>query len=151
MTRIYNKEPSLCLWFFWQLQAFYLIYLAIFVSKFSYWFKIVNPCFVTSKIVYKLSLIEFGKHFEQLLRSLYLCPPPLFFCSTVNVCSIHLAEIVRTFKIRFKMQCTCNSNMPTGLAISRILYLPSLSIISLILETFALPVTVTGWPDFAAS
>lgn len=40
------------------------------------------------------------------------------------------------------------SDMLTALAISQIAYLPFLLIISLTLEIFAMPVTVTGWPYF---
>ena len=42
------------------------------------------------------------------------------------------------------MKCTCDGEMPTLLAMSCIVYLPSLSIISLILETVAIPVTIAG-------
>lgn len=39
----------------------------------------------------------------------------------------------------------------TALVISRILYLPLLSIFFLTFDTFVLPVTVTGKPDYATS
>lgn len=58
---------------------------------------------------------------------------------------INRAEIVRIFKIHFKMKSIHDSDIPTGLAVSQIVYLPSLSIISLTFETFALSVTITCW------
>lgn len=70
--------------------------------------------------------------------------------SFVYNCGIQKAEILSTFKIRFKLKCT-DSNMPTALEILRIVYLSSLSVISLTFETFPLPVTVTGRSSFAAS
>lgn len=39
------------------------------------------------------------------------------FWSSVNKYSIHLAEIVSTYKLRFKMKCTGDSDMLTALAI----------------------------------
>lgn len=38
------------------------------------------------------------------------------FWSSVRNCSIHLAEIVSTYKLRFKMKCTGDSDMLTALA-----------------------------------
>lgn len=68
------------------------------------------------------------------------------FWSSVNICNIHMAEIFRTFKIRFKMKCTRDSDKPTSLVISGIVYLLSLSITFIICncETFALPVTANA-------
>ena len=62
-----------------------------------------------------------------------------------------MALIVRTSKILFRMKFTLDSEMPTALATYRIVYLPSLSVISLALETLVNPVAVTGRPDFAES
>jgi hypothetical protein len=62
-----------------------------------------------------------------------------------------MVEVFRSFKIRIKMKCISNSNLPTLLAISQIVYLPLLSIIYFTFERVALPVAVTGQPDFAAS
>ena len=59
------------------------------VSNFPYWFAIVSPCFVTRYNVRKLSLIEFGKHFEQSLSGLYYYTVPVFW-SSVNVCCISI-------------------------------------------------------------
>lgn len=39
------------------------------------------------------------------------------FWSSVNKCSIHLAEVVSTYKLRFKMKCMSDSYMLTALAI----------------------------------
>lgn len=71
--------------------------------------------------------------------------------SSINICGIHMAEIFRTFIIRFKMKYTLQSGMPAALAMSRIEYLQSLSIISGIFETFASHFTVTVRSDFDAS
>lgn len=62
------------------------VQLTIFCFHFFNWFRIVNLCFVTSKNICKLSLIELGKHFYQLLGGLYSYP----FWSSVNICSILL-------------------------------------------------------------
>lgn len=45
----------------------------------------------------------------------------------------------------------CTRDTATALVISRILYLPLLSIILLTFDTFVLPGTVTGKPDYARS
>ena len=71
--------------------------------------------------------------------------PVLVICQ--YICGIHLTEIFRTciFKIRLKMKYTHDDDMPTFLAISRIWYLPSLSLpcTFLTLEAFALSVRAT--------
>ena len=51
----------------------------------------------------------------------------------------------------FRIKCTLDSDMLKALAISRIVYLPSLSIISLTFETLILPVAATSRPDSVAS
>ena len=53
--------------------------------------------------------------------------------------------------MRFRMKCTLDGDMPTAFAISRIVYLPLLSIIFLTFETLVLPVASTGRPDFVLS
>lgn len=57
------------------------------------------------------------------------------FWSFVNICGILLTEIVSTFKIRFEIKFTRESDMTTSLAILRIVYLPSSSIMSMTFET----------------
>lgn len=72
------------------------------------------------------------------------------FSNCLAVCTwqhSHLAEIVRTLKIRFKMKCIRVSKMPAAWTISRTVYLPS----RLTIETFALPVNVKVRPDLNAS
>ena len=49
------------------------------------------------------------------------------------------------------MKCTLDSDMPTALAISQTVSLPSLSMISLTFETLFRSVVFTAHPDFAAS
>lgn len=75
----------------------------------------------------------------------------IFFWSFVNIYCVHLTESFRTFKIRFIIKCNRDSNMPTALETLRIVYMSSLSIISMAFEAFVMPVKVTGQPDFAAS
>ena len=58
--------------FFWQQQARFS--LPFLISKFSYCFEIVNPCFVSSQTVRKLFLIEFGNIFKHLLNGLRSYP-----------------------------------------------------------------------------
>ena len=71
-------------------------------------------------------------------------------CTYVSL-PVTLAEIFCTFKIHFRIKCALDSDMPTDLAISRFLYLPSVSIISLTFETLVFSDAVTGHPDFVAS
>ena len=74
----------------------------------------MHRCLITSKNVCKLPLVELWKLFEPFLA---FCTHTLF-CLFVNRWGIHLAEIARTFKIRFRMKCTLHSDMLTVLAIS---------------------------------
>jgi hypothetical protein len=73
-------------------------YLMLHNTSFSDWFEIVYPCFFTSNIVSKLSLIGFGKYSEQLLNVLHC----YMFSSTVTICGIHLAEMFLTLKYASK-------------------------------------------------
>ena len=50
--------------------------------------------------------------------ALTVCTFTLFVHLSING-GIHLAEIFRTFNIRFRMKCTLDSDMPTALVISR--------------------------------
>ena len=72
------------------------------------------------------------------------------FCSSVNRCGTHLAEIFLTFKCFFKIRWTVDSDMPTFRAISRTVNLASPSMISFILETISLRDADFGLPDFGA-
>lgn len=114
--------------FSWQLQIFYRAQLAIFCFQCFQLFEIVNPCFVTSNniCIYTFSLKQ--RHIFSIAQCLYLYS--FLVTVDIHVCCIHLAEIfLNTFKIRFKMNITRDSDMPTALAISRIVYLPSLYIL----------------------
>lgn len=115
--------------------------------NFSDLLKIVNPRFVTSNNVCKLSLIEVQKHFEQWLSVQYSYPS-LVICQYKGYPSGRkLWQIQNTLQNEMHR----DSDMPTALAISRIVYLSSLSIISQYFKTFVLPVTVPSRPDFVAS
>lgn len=57
-----------------------------------------------------MSLIDFGGHF--FCKCLAVRPRTNFW-SSVNICGIHLAEFVRSFKMCFKMEYTCDSDIPT--------------------------------------
>lgn len=46
--KICNEEPSICQWFFRQLQAFYRVLVRDFRFNLTYWFEIVSACFVIS-------------------------------------------------------------------------------------------------------
>lgn len=61
-------------------------------------------CFVTSK-------------FGRLLSSCLPVCIRIHFLSSVNKCSIYLAEIVSSYKLPFKMKCTGDRDMLTALAI----------------------------------
>lgn len=150
--RICNKEPSLCLWFSWQLQAFYCVLPVIYCFQFfflvrnsEYWTHVLSLVTILANCVW-LNWLNLGNIFSNCLAVCYrTC-----IWSSVNICAIHLAEIFLTFKIRKKIIFIRKSTILKALVISRIVYLPSLSIISLTFETVALSVTVTCRPEFAA-
>lgn len=71
---------------------------------FSYWFKMLNPCFVTSYNICKIPLFKCWKQFQQLLKNA-LYQNQSFVLLSVAICVIHIAEIFLTFEIRFKMKC----------------------------------------------
>lgn len=98
------------------------------VSSFSYWFKIVNPCFVTYTFCNCLWL-NLGNRFNNCFA---VCTRIRFWS---YICGIHQAEI---FFRRLKIKCTRNSDMPTALAIWQNVYLSSFWIILLTFETFVL-------------
>lgn len=122
MRRIYNKVPSLCLWFFGNYMHrpstvfTQLCLVSIFLTGSKQ-----GPATI-------LSLIKFCCYTYQLYQYSFLF---LVICQYIN---IHLAQIFRTFKIRLKNKCT--RDFFTWLGVSAI---------------YLLPVTVNGWPDFAAS
>ena len=91
-------------------------------------------------------LSYFGNIWSSFLATLTRC----LFCSSVNRCGTHLAEIFLTFKCFFKIRWTVESDMPTFRAISRTVNLASPSMISFILETLSLRDADFGLPDFGA-
>ena len=103
-----------------------------FVSNFSYWFKILNPCFVNA---WKLSMIKFGTHLMKLFCGLQ---------SHIVFIRYPFGRNISNCKIRFKIKCVRDNNMPTVLSTSQILYIPSFPMIVLTFETFALLVTYTA-------
>lgn len=124
MRRTCNKEPS-----FGNYKPTVFNKSCI-VSKYSYWFEIVYPFFFTTNN----TCINFTNKLwlnlgNNLAITQWFVLVPIFW-SSINIWDIPLAEIFRTFKIRFKIKCTHDSDMSTALATSRIVYLPSLSIIS---------------------
>lgn len=80
------------------------------------------------------------KHFEQLLGGSYIYQ---FYLSSVKFYVIHSAEIYRNYKIRCKMKCFRDNDMPTTLKMWRSLYFLWLPIIFLILH-------VTNQPSLTA-
>lgn len=140
MRRICNIEPSLCLWFFKTIGSLPCL---VSIILFCYYFKIMNQCVFTSYNIYKLSLFEFGKHFLAIQWRFVLVP--IFGHLSIYAISIWQKSFVHS-KIRFKMKCTRDSDKPTSLVISGIVYLLSLSITFIICncETFALPVTANA-------
>ena len=91
-------------------------------------------------------LSYFGNIWSSFLATLTRC----LFCSSVNRCGTHLAEIFLTFKCFFKIRWTVENDMPTFCAISRTVNLASPSMISFILETISLRDADFGLPDFGA-
>lgn len=71
--------------------------------------------------------IKFKKYFSNCLT---VCSHTLF-QSSANSCGIHPAEL-SFFQIRFKLKCTLHNERLTALVTSRIVYLSSLSIVSLL-------------------
>lgn len=85
----------------------------------------MSPCFVTSNNSFKLSLIEYGKYFLQLLSCLFSYSSLAI--SKYNVCGIHRAEIFCTLKVSFKIKWTLSYDRSTALTVSQIMYLSLLS------------------------
>lgn len=108
------------------------------VSNFSYWFERVNPCFVTSSnLIFAICLwMNLGDIFSTVCT-----------CTRFSViCKYMRYPTGRNLSyFRFGMKCTRYSDMLTALASSRIVYLPSLSNISLRLlrHLNALPLAVS--------
>lgn len=121
-----------------------------FVSKFAYQFEIVNSCFVISNNICKMSSVEFRKHFQPLRCELYSHPGFLVFFvfGHLSILRYQSGRNRSYFQYTLQNEIHPASDMPTALAISRMVYLPSLLNVCLTFGTFALPVTVTGRPDF---
>lgn len=96
------------------------------VFNFSDWFEMHTYDFVIGKIIAKLLWL---KHFSSSLAV----------CILVSISNCAAAIWQKSFVLQNEM------------AISRILYLPSLLIVFLIFKIFDLPVTVKGWPCFVVS
>ena len=91
-------------------------------------------------------LSYFGNIWSSFLATLTRC----LFCSSVNRCGTHLAEIFLTFKCFIKIRWTVDSDMPIFRAISRTVNLASPSMISFFLERISLRDADFGLPDFGA-
>lgn len=87
--------------------------------------------FVTINNIFKLPLIELGKYFQQLLSCLYSYP-----CLAISQNNVHRAEIFCTLQVRFKIECTLDYDRSTALTVSKIMYLPSLSIFPNFLDIY---------------
>jgi hypothetical protein len=62
----------------------------------------MNPSFITCNDIGKLFFVIFWQHLKQFLATLTRC----LFCSSVNRCDTHPAEIFLTFKCFFKIKLT---------------------------------------------
>ena len=100
----------------------------------------MDPGFITCDDIGKLLFVIFWNIWSSFLATLTRC----LFCSSVNRCGTHLAEIFLTFKCFFKIRWTVDSDMPTFPAISRTVNLASPSMISFILVTISL----RFWPTW---
>lgn len=113
--------------FFWQLQIFYRAQLAIFCVQGFQLFEIVNPCFVTSNniCIYTFSLKQ--RHIFSIAQCLYLYS---FLVICRYTCMLYPSgrNLFKYFQNSLQ-NITRDSDMPTALAISRIVYLPSLYIL----------------------
>ena len=139
---------SLCTqWTFGNYWAFAVFSGPDLIANLSDGLKIMDPGFITCDDIGKLLFVIFWKHLKQLFG--HFNPLPLF-CSSVNRCGTHLAEIFLTFKCFFKIRWNVDSDMPTFRAISRTVNLASPSMISFILETISLRDADFGLPDFGA-
>lgn len=118
-----------------------------FALNFSCWLEIWNT-FLLPVTIFSNSL-KFN--LENIFSNCLVSCTPNRFWSSVNICDFNLTEIFHTFQIGFKMKCTRNGHIPTALIILLIVYMPSLSTITLTFETFTLLVTTKGRPDIAAS
>ena len=86
-------------------------------------------------------LSYFGNIWSSFLAALTRC----LFCSSVNRCGTHLAEIFLTFKCFFKIRWTVDSDMPSFRAISRTVNLASPSMIFFILETISYEMQILAY------
>ena len=69
-----------------------------FIAKLSDGLKIIDPIFITCDDIGKLLFVTSLKHLKHILVTLSRC----LFCSSVNRCGTHLANIFQTFKCFFK-------------------------------------------------
>ena len=97
----------------------------------------MDPRFIICDDIANCFLSYFGNIWSSFLATLTRC----LFCSSVNRCGTHLAEIFLTFKCFFKIRWTVDSDMPT------FRHLASPSMISFILETISLR-DADFWPTW---
>ena len=116
------------------------------IANLSNGLKIMDPSFITCDYIGKLLFVISWKHLKQLLATLAHC----LFCSSVNRCGTHVADIFHTFKCFFKIRLTVYKDMPTFRAISRTVNLAYSSMIFFIFETIFLRDANFGEPDFGA-
>ena len=79
------------------------------IANLSDGLKIMDPGFITCDDIGKLLFVIILKIWSSFLATLTRC----LFCSSVNRCGTHLAEIFLTFKCFFKIRWTVDSDMPT--------------------------------------
>lgn len=110
MKRIRSKEPSLCLWFFGTnrhstvfIFAIFLQIFAIFCFQFLFLVRNGEPLF-RNQLQYLL--IVYTWIWETYISKCYKIFVLVLVRPSVNLCSIYLAEKIRTFKIRFNIKCT---------------------------------------------
>ena len=70
------------------------------IANLSDGLKIIDTGFITCYVIGKLLFSIFWKHLSSFLATLTRC----LFCSSVNRCGTHLAEIFLTFKCFFKIR-----------------------------------------------
>ena len=116
------------------------------IANLSDGLKIMDPGFITCDALANCFLSYFGNIWSSFLATLTRC----LFCSSVNRCGTHLAEIFLTFKCFFKIRWTVDNDMPTFRAVSQTVNLASLSMIYFILETISLRDADFGLSDFGA-
>lgn len=117
-------------------------YLPIFCFQFLFLVRNGEPLF---RYQLQYLLIVYTWIWETYISKCYKLFVLVLVRPSVNLCSIYLAEIIRTFKVRFSIKCTGEGCGASAITFNYFSETFALSVVC------ALSVTVTERPDFAVS